>query len=53
MVFADVEVGTEFFDVLFAETFRKVGYRSAQQITGDEGQGSLVDFSPNEPVLPA
>ena len=53
MTFVELEIENEFFDTVFGETFRKVGYTSAQQITGDEGQGSLVEFALNEPVSPA
>lgn len=43
MRFADVTIGTEFFDPFLGDSFRKTDEQSAERLTG-HGAGSLTDF---------
>lgn len=49
MRFADVAIGTEFFDPFFGDSFRKVSELDAERLTGPH-ESCLFNFSANEEV---
>lgn len=49
MRFADVAIGTEFFDPFFGDSFRKVSELEAERLTGPN-ETCLFNFSSEEEV---